>query len=216
METFLGDMLVQHGKKSVIFISFGTLYWATVLEYLDELIEALIEKRAPFILAYASHYAKISEQLAEKIKSSGLGMLTAWSPQQSILNHPATGWFVTHCGFNGITESLASGIPLICWPFGSDQPIGAAHLTENLNVAFELFQVRTGQGLKPLHRNGLTPKGTREAVGIEIRQTIDLCRSEKGQELRSNAEKFKVKFAKAWEEDGIAKHEMRSFLHKYT
>jgi hypothetical protein len=28
---------------------------------------------------------------------------------------------------------------------------------------------------------------------VEIRQTIDLCRSEKGQEMRNDAEKFKVK-----------------------
>ena len=104
----------------------------------------------------------------------------------------------------------------ICWPFAFDQPSGAIHLAENLNVAFELFQVRTGEGLKPLHRNGLVPSGTREAVGIELRQTIDLCRSEKGQELRSNAEKFKVKFAKAWDEDGTARQEIRHFLHKYT
>jgi hypothetical protein len=104
----------------------------------------------------------------------------------------------------------------ICWPFAADQPTAAVHLSENLNVAFELFQVRTGDGLKPLHRNGLTPTGTREAVGIEIRQTIDSCRGEKGQEMRSNAEKFKVKYAKAWEEDGIARREVRKFLHKYT
>jgi hypothetical protein len=89
-------------------------------------------------------------------------------------------------------------------------------VTENLNVAFELFQVRTGDGLKPIHRNGLTPEGTREAVGIEIRKIIDLCRSKKGQELRSNAERFKVKFAKAWEEDGLARQEMHNFLLKYT
>jgi len=180
------------------------------------LIEVLIETKAPFILTHASPYSKLSEQQAEKIKSSGLGMLTTWSPQQFILNHPATGWFVTHGGFNGITESLGSGIPLICWPIISDQPIGAIHLTENLNVAFELFQVRTGQGLKPIYRNGITPEGTREAVGIEIRQTIDLCRSEKGRELRSNAEKLKVQFATAWEEDGPARQEIRKFLHKYT
>jgi hypothetical protein len=104
----------------------------------------------------------------------------------------------------------------ICWPFGADQPAAAAHVTENLNVAFELFQVRTGDGLKPLHRNGLTPQGTREAVGIEIRQTIDLCRSEEGQEMRSNAERFKAKFATAWEEDGTARQEIRNFLDKYT
>jgi hypothetical protein len=86
------------------------------------------------ILSHASPLAKLSEQQIEKIKSSGLGKLIIWSPQQFILNHPviiilfyftlssilikikiipqATGWFVTHGGFNSITESLGSGIPL--------------------------------------------------------------------------------------------------------
>ena len=104
----------------------------------------------------------------------------------------------------------------ICWPISVDQPAAAAHLTENLNVAFELYQVRTGDGLKPLARNGLAAEGTREAVGIEIRQTIDLCRSEKGQVMRNNAEQLKLKFAKTWEDDGIARQEIRKFLHKYT
>ena len=104
----------------------------------------------------------------------------------------------------------------ICWPITADQPAAAAHLTTNLNVAFELFQVRTGDGLKPIARNGVAAEGTREAVGVEIRQTIDLCRSEKGQEMRSNAEQLKVKFAQAWEEDGMAKEEIRKFLHKYS
>ena len=105
----------------------------------------------------------------------------------------------------------------ICWPITSDQPAAAAHLSENLNVAIELFQVRTGDdGLKPLARNGLAAKGTREAVGIELRQTIDLCRSEKGKVMRRNAEQVKLKFAKAWENNGTARQEIRKFLHKYT
>ena len=84
------------------------------------------------IFAHASSSAKISEQLIEKVKLSGLGKLTTWSPQEFILNHPvlypyfylswldtynikflqATGWFVSHGGFNGVTESLGSGVPL--------------------------------------------------------------------------------------------------------
>jgi hypothetical protein len=104
----------------------------------------------------------------------------------------------------------------IFFPLTGDQPVAAAHVTENLHAGFELFQVRTGEGLKRSYRNGLTPAGTREAVGIEIRQTIDLCRSEKGQVIRSNAEKLKVKFAKAWDEDGAARQEIRKFLDKYA
>ena len=76
--------------------------------------------------------------------------------------------------------------------------------------------MRTGDGLKPLARNGLAAEGTREAVGIEIRQTIDLCRSEKGQAMRSNAEQIKMKFVKAWEDDDTARQEIRKFIHKYS
>ena len=80
----------------------------------------------------------------------------------------------------------------IVWPLLGDQPVAAAHVSENLHAGFKLFQVRSGDGLKPMHRNGLIPAGTREAVGIEVRHTIDLCRSEEGQEMTSNAEKLKV------------------------
>jgi hypothetical protein len=34
--------------------------------------------------------------------------------------------------------------------------------------------------------------------------------------MRSNAEQLKVKFAKAWDDDGIARQEIRKFLHIYT
>ena len=67
-----------------------------------------------------------------------------------------------------------------------------------------------------MHRNGITPAGTREAVGIEVRQTIDLCRGEKGQEITSNVGKLKEEFSRAWDEDGAARQEIRKFLLKYT
>ena len=34
--------------------------------------------------------------------------------------------------------------------------------------------------------------------------------------MRSNAEKLKLKFAKAWDDDGIARQEIRKMLHKYS
>ena len=34
--------------------------------------------------------------------------------------------------------------------------------------------------------------------------------------MRNNAEQLKLKFAKAWEDDGIARQEIRKVLHKYT
>jgi hypothetical protein len=90
-------------------------------------------------------------------------------------------------------------------------------LSCNLKVAFELVEVRTGpDGLKPMLRNGLAAKGTREAVGKEIRQVIDACRGERGEELKRNAEELKRKFEKAWEDDGEAKRDLNAFLERYV
>ena len=65
-------------------------------------------------------------------------------------------------------------------------------------------------------RNGRAAKGTREAVGEEFRQVIDACRGEQGEQLRRNAEGMKGKFAKAWEDGGEAKQELRAFLERYA
>ena len=51
------------------------------------------------IVSYASPSATFSEHLAEKIQSSGLGMMTKWSPQQFILNHPVLHPMLLVCVF---------------------------------------------------------------------------------------------------------------------
>ncbi|GLB39041.1 putative UDP-glucoronosyl and UDP-glucosyl transferase [Lyophyllum shimeji] len=218
VKVFLDGALEKYGARSVFFISFGSIFWPSHKpEYLEEVVEACVEKQLPFVLSHASPIANIPEGLLERAQTSGLGLLTPWSPQQFILNHPATGWFITHTGHGSVMESLSSGIPMICWPFQGDQPTAAAHLTENLEVAFELTEVRTANGLKPIHRlNGRTPKGTREAVGVEIRSVFDRCRGKEGEELRENAERLKRELGAAWEDGGAAKVAFREFLERYA
>ena len=111
----------------------------------------------------------------------------------------------------------STSVHRICWPFAGDQPTASAHLSCNLKVAFELIEVRTGpDGLKPILRNGLAAKGTREAVGKEFREVLDACRSEQGEEFRENAEEMKREFEKAWEDDGEAKRELNAFLEQFV
>ncbi|PPQ96596.1 hypothetical protein CVT26_010751, partial [Gymnopilus dilepis] len=212
VEEFLDTAVSRFDEKSVLFISFGTFFYPTDPAYVEELLEALIEKEFPFIFCYASPFAKMSDELIKKATSSGLGLITKWAPQQFILSHPATGWFLTHCGHNSVMESLACGIPLIAWPFEADQPGAAAHLTEHLKVAFELIEVRTGEnGLKPLLRNGRSAEGSRVAVGAEIRAVIDASRGPRGEQMRKNATTLKTKFIEAWEADGVSKKELQDF-----
>ncbi|KAF8911626.1 hypothetical protein CPB84DRAFT_1842107 [Gymnopilus junonius] len=217
IQAFLDEKFEKHGQNSVLLISFGSAFWTSAPEYLEEIVEVLIEKKFPFICSFASPIAKISPEMVQKVKSSSLGILQQWVPQQFILNHPATGWLLTHCGQSSVTEALAAGVPMIAWPFDADQPAAAARLAEELHVAFELVEVRTGEtGMRPLLRNGRTAKGTREAVGLEFRKVIDDCRSEKGFEMRRNAENIKVKLLEAWKENGKSRQELSAFLDKYV
>lgn len=98
-----------------------------------------------------------------------------------------------------------------------DQPHNAAHLSENLKVAIELFEVRTGEnGLRPLRRNGRAAKGTRAAVREEFLGVIDDIRGAKGAELRATAGRLKSEYAKAWNAGGDAKLELQAFLKRFV
>ncbi|KAJ7671889.1 UDP-Glycosyltransferase/glycogen phosphorylase [Mycena rosella] len=196
-------------------ISFGSVFWPKSDGQLEELVDALIEKDFPFILCHASPMASVSDKLLSKIKDSGIGMASAWAPQQFVLTHPATGWFLTHGGHGGITESLAAGVPMICWPFEADQPIAAEHLSQNLNVAFHLIEVRTAKGLQPLH-SGRVPLGTSTALRAEFREIIDQCRGEPGAGKRKQAQRMRDAFAEAWTEGGSAQVAVRAFFSEYV
>ncbi|KAF8146711.1 hypothetical protein K438DRAFT_1734557 [Mycena galopus ATCC 62051] len=213
VKSFLDSMQLKHGNESVLFISFGTLLWPRQ-DQINELVNALIEKQFPFLLCHASPTAVVPVALCEKIKASGIGMTSSWAPQQFILAHPATSWFVTHCGHGGIIEALGSGVPMICWPFVGDGPIGAVHLSQNLNVAFHLMEVRAEKGLLPL-RSGAVPVGTRAAMRAEFRQIIEECRGENGKEKRINAKRMRDDLASVWEAGGSSTRTIESFLRQY-
>ncbi|KAF8490483.1 hypothetical protein JB92DRAFT_3008885, partial [Gautieria morchelliformis] len=69
--------------------------------------------------------------------------------------------------------------------------VNAVHLTLNLDVAFQMVEVRTGPGLKPLYRVARGPEGKRK---------------------RRNAESMRYKWKKEWDEGGEALNDLRGFL----
>ncbi|KAJ3015939.1 hypothetical protein NUW54_g917 [Trametes sanguinea] len=144
---FLDTTLKTSGEKSLLYISFGSIFWPiTAPEKLWAFLDVVMELNIPFILSHASPFASIlPDQFVNKVKAYGKGFLSQWAPQQTILEHPVTGWFLTHGGHNSVTESITAGVPMIVWPFNADQPLNAVRITEVLGVGYELIEVRTGQ-----------------------------------------------------------------------
>ena len=55
-----------------------------------------------------------------------------------IFDHPATGGFLTHCGWNSILESITLGVPMVAWPLSTEQFCNEKLATRVLTLGVEV------------------------------------------------------------------------------
>jgi hypothetical protein len=111
--------------SSVVYVSFGSL--ATMAsEQLDELLFGLEESGRPYLLVFRKDnkavLAGAEAEMGERLKN---GIAVEWCDQVRVLSHAAVGCFVTHCGWNSVAESVASGVPMVGVPKVSEQSMNA-------------------------------------------------------------------------------------------
>ncbi|KAL0569933.1 hypothetical protein V5O48_012025 [Marasmius crinis-equi] len=219
VKTFLDRIHQEHGEKSLLYISFGTFFWPRDPSKVYAAVEELIQARTPFLFAHASPLGSIPDDLKTKIHASGIGKEVGWAPQNAVLQHPATGWFITHGGLNSFQEAFTYKVPLIFWPMGVDQPLSAAILTLEHKASFELIAVRTGKGIAQPHRFSGDSREkvqfTLDGVRAEVRQLLIKIKGEEGKAVRANAERLSEQISQLWKEGGEARVEMEHFLRKY-
>lgn len=122
-----------------------------------------------------------------------------------------------HCAYQRVSTFFGVGIQTcvflrILWPFASDQPLNAVHITDQLQIGYELLEVRTGHGLKPIYRNGRKPVGTIDAVKAEAREVLAKAFGEDGAEKRSRLQIVRQAMNTEWEKGGLARRDMLTFL----
>ncbi|CAK5277002.1 unnamed protein product [Mycena citricolor] len=205
MKTFLDDARKTHGPKSVLYISFGSFFFpAQTPQLLEALVDVLLnlDTVIPFVFVLGSAMASLPEITIDRIHASGRGLVCAhWVDQKAVLKGGAIGWFLTHGGYNSLTEGLSQGIPLIFWPIGADQALNAAvYTTGPCPVGIELFQIRSGTQLGPSLRPE-APKitGTVEDAKTEFEQAFRDLKGPRGELLRQNA----TRIAELWREERV-------------
>ncbi|KAL1559413.1 7-deoxyloganetic acid glucosyl transferase [Salvia divinorum] len=126
-------------SKSVIYVSFGSITLVTreqVLEFWHGLLNS--SQRFLWVMRPDSVAGKdgIPADLIERSKEKGL--VVEWAPQEEVLNHPAVGGFLTHSGWNSTLESIAAGVPMVCWPYFADQMINSRFVSEVWKIGLDI------------------------------------------------------------------------------
>ncbi|CAN6169547.1 unnamed protein product [Urochloa humidicola] len=183
--------------SSVVYVSFGSLA-SMAREQLDELLTGLEESGRPYICVIRKDIkatlTEVEAEMQERLKN---GMVVEWCDQVRVLSHAAVGCFVTHCGWNSVLESVASGVPMVCVPRMSDQRMNAQLVAREWRVGVRA-QVDGGGVLR----------------AAEVRRCVGevMGSSEAAAEVRQMATKWKGIVAEATEKGGSSDRNLMAFV----
>ncbi|KAG2611280.1 UDP-glycosyltransferase CGT-like [Panicum virgatum] len=123
-------------RRSVVYVSFGSRK-ALARQQIRELAAGLEACGHRFLwvvkgaVVDRDDAGELSDLLGDgegfflrRVKGRGL-VTKSWVEQDEVLRHPAVGLFVSHCGWNSVTEAASSGVPVLAWPRFADQRVNA-------------------------------------------------------------------------------------------
>ncbi|KAL6994178.1 hypothetical protein U1Q18_012285 [Sarracenia purpurea var. burkii] len=68
--------------------------------------------------------AAVGEGFVERVKERGM-VVKSWVSQEEVMGHRAVGGFMSHCGWNSVTEAIWHGVRVVAWPQHGDQKMNA-------------------------------------------------------------------------------------------
>jgi cis-zeatin O-glucosyltransferase len=208
---FCLDWLDKKARNSVIYVSFGT---TTALddEQIKELAIGLRESKQNFVWVLRDadkgdvfggeeRSAELPEGYEDSVDGVGL-VVRDWAPQLEILAHPATGGFMSHCGWNSCLESITMGVPIAAWPMHSDQPRNTVLITKILKIGVVVKEWKLRDAVV-----------TSNIVESAVKR---LMASTEGDEMRKRAAEMGESVRGSVAEGGVSRMEMESFIAHIT
>ncbi|KMZ59966.1 Flavonoid glucosyltransferase, family GT1 [Zostera marina] len=183
---------------SIVYVNFGSITVMTN-QQMVEFAWGLCNSNKEFLWIIRPDLVRgdtpiLPEEFLEKTKD--ISMLTSWCPQRDILQHPSIGGFLTHCGWNSMLESICGGVPMLCWPFFSEQQTNCRYSYMEWGIGMEI-------------NNDVK----RDEVTSLI---IELMDGEKGKEMRRNAQEWKVRAMVATQKGGSSFTKLEKLLDDIT
>ncbi|CAE6404130.1 unnamed protein product [Rhizoctonia solani] len=187
---FLDRAYAENGAHSVIYISFGTLFFPlpSTVPHLMAALDEIPKAGFKFVFALSSECATLDKSWMDAHIEAGNAIFPEWANQTAVLEHPAIHYFLSHGGWNSSTEAIVRGVPMIFWPMAGDQPMNAIQVASVHDCGFEFLQVRTGDARSVAYRNGFEVEilGTEDAVRDEMKQILKMSKGVRGKHQRMN------------------------------
>lgn len=204
------EWLDKQTPRSVIYVSFGTTTTFSD-EQIKELALGLEESGQKFIwvlrdtekgdVSSEGRKIELPKGYEERVKNVGL-VVRDLAPQLEILEHPSTGGFLSHCGWNSCIESITMGVPIGAWPMHSDQPRNAVFVTAVLGV---------GTVVRDWNRCDEVAAASAVAEGVR-----KLMASKEGEAMRRGAAELGAALRDSAAEGGASRMEFASFIAHIT
>ncbi|KAI3667347.1 hypothetical protein L6452_42402 [Arctium lappa] len=203
--------LDKQESNTVILVSFGTTTSFTK-EQIVELAMGLEKSEQKFIWVlrdadkgnvFRGHVTRVElpKGYEDRIKGRGL-VVREWAPQLEILAHPATGGFMSHCGWNSCMESISMGVPIVAWPMHSDQPTNAVLVTKILKVGLAVKEWEWRDEV---------------VVAADVEKAVKrLMGTKEGEEMRKRAVEMGGGVKTSVREGGVSWLQLQSFISHIT
>ncbi|KAL1219108.1 UDP-glycosyltransferase 84B2 [Cardamine amara subsp. amara] len=131
------EWLDEQVRASVVYISFGSLFMSSE-NLVESIATALKNRGVPFLWVIRPKEKGENVHVLEEMVKDGQGVVIEWGPQERILSHVAVSCFVTHCGWNSMTEAVVAGVPMVGYPSTIDQPVDAQLLVDVFKIGVRL------------------------------------------------------------------------------
>ncbi|KAL6136151.1 hypothetical protein ACLB2K_061452 [Fragaria x ananassa] len=178
--------LDKQKPDSVVYVNYGSVTMMTN-QHLREFAWGLANSKHHFLWIVRPDVVKgdsvvLPEDFLKEIKDRGY--IASWCPQEQVLAHPSVGVFLTHCGWNSTIETISEGVPVICWPFFSEQQTNCRFACTEWGIGMEV---------------------NNDVKRDEIEELVkEMLVGEKGRKMRQKAKEWKKKAMEATDIGGAS------------
>ncbi|WCJ25647.1 UDP-glycosyltransferase 13 [Euphorbia peplus] len=196
---------------SVVYVSFGSRT-AMSREQLRELGEGLVKSGSRFLWIVKEKKVDTEDEeslddilgteLMSKTKQNGM-VLKNWVNQEEVLKHESIGCFMSHCGWNSVTEAIWNGVRVLAWPQHGDQKINA-DIVEKIGLG--IWPKDWGWGGERVVNRDEIAQNVKQVMGNEVLKVGALSireEAKKAVEFGGSSYKEVRELIKIWKQDYV-------------